>query len=256
MLRGKAKTKISGKKTARVTRKTKSKIIGKKTTKTRIRRTNAALFISALKKLSGDQQQLISNGKLRESLKWDLDKYERIKRQLKLDGTIIVGLGQGGSVGLAGGRDGPPLKVFISYSHVDETLKNSLLKHLEPLVRLSLISHWNFRELTPGVEWDPEINRELEKADIVLLLVSIDFINSKYCYDIELDVALDRHETGKCRVIPIVLRDCLWKRTPFSKLQALPRDGKPANSWSDLDEALTNVAEGIHLVAEEILASR
>ena len=96
----------------------------------------------------------------------------------------------------------------------------------------------------------------MENADIILILVSIDFINSKYCYDIELDRALERHAAGQCRVVPVILRGCLWQHAPFSKLQALPRDGKPATTWEDLDLALANVAEGIRLGAEDIIASR
>src|SRR5258708_7682501 len=83
-------------------------------------------------------------------------------------------------------------EVFISYSHADEKLKESFLKHLKPLERMNLISSWHDRKLLAGDDWGAEISQNLEKADVVLLLVSIDFINSKYCYDIELDRALER----------------------------------------------------------------
>jgi hypothetical protein len=90
----------------------------------------------------------------------------------------------------------------------------------------------------------------------VLLLVSIDFISSAYCYDIEMDRALERHEAGEARVIPIILRGCLWQYAPFSKHQALPKDAKAVSAWADQDEALTDVADGIRRVAEEILESK
>jgi len=135
-------------------------------------------------------------------------------------------------------------------------IKDVVLKHLKPLERMKLITEWHDRKLVAGDEWGEEINKNLENADIILILVSIDFINSKYCYDIELDRALERHASGHCRVVPVILRGCLWQHTPFSKLQALPRDGKPATTWEDLDLALANVAEGVRLVAEDILASR
>ncbi len=222
----------------------------------RTRRTYSETFLDNLQELSGDQQQLVSNPTLREALGWDENRYGRIKALLVSDGRIIVGLGYGGSVGLAAGRDSQSLDVFISYSHADEKLKDALLKHLKPLERMNLISGWHDRKLLAGDEWGEEINRNLEEADIVLLLVSIDFINSQYCYDIELDRALERHDAGSCHVVPVILRGCLWQHTPFSKLQALPRDGKPATSWPDIDDAFTNVAEGIRLLAEDILASR
>lgn len=118
------------------------------------------------------------------------------------------------------------------------------------------ISSWQDRKLLAGTEWGGEIDKQLEQADLVLLLVSIDFINSNYCYDIELDKALERHASGECRVIPIILRGCLWQHTPFAKLQALPRDGKPVSSFQDQDDALASVAEGVRLVAEEMIALR
>jgi TIR domain len=104
--------------------------------------------------------------------------------------------------------------------------------------------------------WDHVISQNLEKSDIVLLLVSIDFINSRYCYDVELDKALELHEQEKVAVIPIILRNCLWSSMPFAKLQALPKDGRAVNAWPDRDEALANVAEGVRQAAEQIRESR
>lgn len=222
----------------------------------RARRTLYELFLDKLQELSGEERPLVSNTTLREALRWNDERYKRIKAQLLSDGSIIVGRGYGGSVGLSADPDNHALKVFVSYSHVDEKLKDAVLKHLKPLERMKLITEWHDRKLLAGDEWGEEINQNLDSADIVLLLVSIDFINSKYCYDIELDRALERHEAGQCRVVPVILRGCLWQHSPFSKLQALPRDGKPATSWQDLDDALANVAEGIRLVAEDLLATR
>ena len=224
---------------------------------TRVRRTASELFLSKLTELSEGGKQLVSNPALRGALGWDEPRYKRIKAQLSAESAIIVGRGYGGSVGLAaGGGAGSTLKVFVSYSHADEGLKDAVMKHLKPLERMGLITAWHDRKLLAGDVWDKEISRNLEEADIVLLLVSIDFINSKYCYDVELDRALERDAEGSCRVVPVILRGCLWQHSPFAKLQALPRDGKPAASWPDLDEAFANVAEGIRAMAEDILANR
>jgi hypothetical protein len=220
------------------------------------RRTNAQLFMDKLAKLSGSEQKLVSNPSLREALGWNERRYSRIKAQLVGENRIIVGRGQGGSLALAGGRGNQALKVFVSYSHADEGLKNAVLSHLKPLERLNLIDQWHDRKLLAGDTWADGISSNLEKADIVLLLVSIDFINSKYCYDVELERALERHDEGSCRVVPIILRGCLWQHTPFAKLQALPRDGKPAVSWPDLDEALATVAEALRTLAEDLLTNR
>ena len=106
--------------------------------------------------------------------------------------------------------------------------------------------------MRPGDEWEEEISERLEEADIILLLISIDFINSNFCYDVELERALERHKDGAARVIPVILRSCHWQQTPFAKLQALPKEAKAVCSWLDRDEAFTDIAEGIRKVAEEL----
>jgi TIR domain len=222
----------------------------------RTRRTYAEIFIAKLEELSNGGQKLVGNGNLREALGWPDDRYDRIHGQLKEEGAIIVGRGQGGSVGLgevAGG--GNALKVFIAYSHIDKDLKSRLLGHLKPLERQGLISTWHDQEIRPGDEWDEEIADELDDADIILLLISVDFINSEYCADVELDRALELHANGDARVIPVILRSCLWNKMPFAKLQALPNDGHAINTWRDQDEAFVSVAESIRQIAEDMLSS-
>jgi hypothetical protein len=226
-----------------------------KRARTRQRRTYFDLFLDRLQELTVDQQ-LISNATLRDALGWDDSRYLRVRTQLLSNGQIIIGRGQGGSVGLAGGRDNQALKVFVSYSHADEKHKDAIIKHLKPLERMGLISEWHDRKLLAGDDFGAEISKNLEKADLILLLISIDFINSKYCYDLEMDRAIERHEEGSCKVVPVILRGCLWQHTPFSKLLAMPRDGKPVMSWPDVDEAYANVADGIRLAAEAIISIR
>jgi hypothetical protein len=227
----------------------------KKPKKERVRRTNAQLFLDALDDLAPGGERLIKNKTLREKLRWEEDKYKRVRRELADQKKIVVGRGWGGLVGVASSPGAKGLSVFISYTHPDETFKTDLLKHLEPLRRLGLIEAWHDRKIRAGDEWDKVISTNLKSADIILLLVSIDFINSPYCYDIEMELALDRHEEKKAIVIPIILRPCMWQQTPFAKLQALPRDARAVAIWPDRDEALVNVAEGIRRVAEERLES-
>jgi len=146
-----------------------------------------------------------------------------------------------------------PLKLFFSYSHEDEAFKNKLNKHLKMLQRLSVISAWQDRDISAGSEWEQEILGNLEQADIILLLVSDNFLASDYCWDKEMERALQRHEEGTARVIPIILKPVDgWYQAPFGKLQALPKDAKPISSWSNEDEAYTNIAAGIRKVAENM----
>jgi hypothetical protein len=140
----------------------------------------------------------------------------------------------------------------VSYSHSDEALHDELAKHLRPLEREGVIERWHDRRLTAGKEFDDEIDSILNRAGIILLLVSPDFIASEYCWSKELKRAMERHEAGEARVIPVILRPCDWKSTRFSKLLALPKDGKAVTSWTDRDTVLLEVARGIRAVASEI----
>lgn len=209
-----------------------------------------------LSELAPDHKTLVGNINLRAKLGWDDSRYNRVKSELLESRAIIAGRGQRGSVALSKTRGAKALSVFVSYSHEDEDLKTELLKHLAPLERLGQIDAWHDRKIKAGEEWDKVISKSLEGADIILLLVSIDFINSKYCYDIELEAALERHAKQLARVVPIILRNCLWQHTSFAKLPALPPDAKAVCSWQDRDEALTKVAEGIRQIGDELLESR
>lgn len=133
--------------------------------------------------------------------------------------------------------------IFFSYSHKDEALRDELEAHLSMLKHDGLISTWHDRRINPGDGVDDSISKNLELADIILLLVSSDFIGSWYCYSNEMKRAMERHAAGDARVIPIILRHCDWHSAPFGKLLAAPRDGKPVVSWPDRDEAMTDVAK-------------
>lgn len=141
---------------------------------------------------------------------------------------------------------------FYSYSHEDEKLRAKLETHLKILERQGLIASWHDRRIGAGEEWKGAIDTHLEEARIILLLVSASFIASDYCWDIEMKRAIERHDCGEATVIPIILRSCDWRKAPFAKLQALPRDGKPVDEWRTLNAGFKNVAEGIRRAIGEI----
>ena len=153
--------------------------------------------------------------------------------------------------------DGQPLEVFISYAHADQALKDELLKHLSPLQRRGLIAHWQDRDISAGAEWAGEIDARLNSADIILLLISPDFLHSDFCYEKEMTRALERHSAGECLVIPVFLRSCDWKGMAFGKLQGVPDDAVPVVSsrWSSPDDAFTRVAFAIRQVVERFQAA-
>lgn len=145
--------------------------------------------------------------------------------------------------------------LFYAYAHKDEQLVRGLETHLALLKRMGVISEWHDRKVGAGREWAAEIDEHLNAAKIILLLISPDFLASDYCYDIEVKRALERHEAGEARVIPVILRSTDWKGAPFSNLQALPSNAKPVTSWADRDEAFLNIAQGIRKAAEESVTS-
>src|SRR5712691_2268019 len=146
-------------------------------------------------------------------------------------------------------------KIFFCYAHEDEALLNKLKTHLRPLQRQGLIDVWYDRDIRAGTDWEQQIKAQLNTAQIILLLVSPDFMDSDYCYGIEMKRALERHEAKEAQVIPIILRPVHWEDAPFRKLQVLPTDGKPITLWPNHDEAFWDIAKGIRKVVKELIAS-
>lgn len=142
--------------------------------------------------------------------------------------------------------------VFFSYSHADEQLRNELEVHLAMLKREGIIDTWHDRRIDAGENIDHAIDERINRDDIILLLVSSSFLDSAYCFDVELERAMARHEAGEAVVIPVILRPCDWTRAPFGKLLALPTDGRPVTRWPDKDEAYLDIVQGIRRVAERI----
>jgi tetratricopeptide (TPR) repeat protein len=144
------------------------------------------------------------------------------------------------------------VSVFLSYAHEDELLLRQLEKHLSGLQRQELISTWHDRKIVPGTSWAGEIDAHLEQASVILLLVSADFLASGYCYQVEMQRALERHEAGEARIIPIIVRPADWRHAPFAQLQALPTDAKAITTWHNQDEAFVDVVAGIRRAIEDL----
>ncbi len=143
------------------------------------------------------------------------------------------------------------VRVFISYAHKDERLCNELIVHLKLMQRQGVIATWYDRKIEAGENWKEKIDENLERAEIILLLISPYFMASEYCYEKEMQRALERHESKEAEVIPIIVRDVSWKKAPFGKLQALPEKGKAVMLWgAKKDSAWRSVAEGIERAAE------
>ncbi len=143
-------------------------------------------------------------------------------------------------------------RVFVSYSHRDEELRDQLEVQLAMLKRQGLIDVWHDRRLLPGDHLDWTISEELDQAEIVLLLISPDFLASDYCYKIEKGRALERHREGSARLVSVILRPCDWMHTDLAQYLVTPMDGKPVTLWPNIDEAFLDVAKSIRCAIEEI----
>lgn len=145
-----------------------------------------------------------------------------------------------------------PIKILLCYARKDEMFVTRLRAHMSLLRRQGMVEVLHSRDIS-DIESEPELRQHLDAANIILLIVSADFLASDFCSDgKELIRAIERHERGEARVIPIIYRPCFWKRTPFGKLLALPTGGKPASNWGDFDFALQDITEGIDKAIKEL----
>lgn len=142
--------------------------------------------------------------------------------------------------------------LFFSYSHKDEDFRNEIETHLALLRRQGVISAWHDRRISAGSDFNAAISSELESAQIILLLISANFLASDYCFEVEMNRALEKHRDGSAVVIPVILHPCDWHSSPFGGLRATPTDGKPISMHANLQEALAIVAKDIREVAQGV----
>jgi len=146
-------------------------------------------------------------------------------------------------------------KLFFSYSHRDEELRNELETHMALLNRQGVISSWHDRRISAGSDFDKTISSELETSEIILLLVSAHFLASDYCYEEEMTRAIEKHTDGSAVVIPVILHPCDWHTAPFGHLRATPPDGRPVSMFANQHEALATIAKDVREAAKVITVS-
>lgn len=144
------------------------------------------------------------------------------------------------------------VKLYISYAPEDERLRNQLLRHLSLLVRNGIIESWDERQIRAGDKRDEEILKHLDDADIILCLLSANFMHSDFCYTIEMKRALERQKLGEVQIVPIILRAVDWKGTPLGDLQVLPRDynNRPIADRPNKDKVFGVVAQEIQRIID------
>jgi hypothetical protein len=146
----------------------------------------------------------------------------------------------------------PPLKVFLSYSHHDDDMRQRFVVHLSQLTRDGLIAPWSDRQIKPGDDWAGAIDENLNSAQIIILLASPDFLASNYINDVEMDRAMERDRKGEARVVPLILKPSDWQSTRFARLQALPTGGKPVVDWPSWDHGFDDAVAGLRRMVHEM----
>ncbi|HEY1352706.1 MAG TPA: toll/interleukin-1 receptor domain-containing protein [Ktedonobacteraceae bacterium] len=199
-----------------------------------------------------------------EMIKETLDTYLVLCRRLTLDlapdiAELVAHFPQSDLAGLPAPvpvrPPGKAIKVFISYALEDEQWCSLLLKHMQLLRREGYIEQWYRRQISPGMEWNDVICQQLDSSQLILLLISPDYMNSDYCYNIEMARALQRQAAHEAIVLPIILRPVDWRGAPAGQLKALPTDNRALTVWPDLDQALLSVVNEIRLAVVSLLES-
>ena len=149
-----------------------------------------------------------------------------------------------------------PVRVFVAYAHEDIAYRDRLVKIMVPWVRQGLVEVWADHKLAGGDVWDEKIKEALEEADLILILMSVDAIASEYIHGIELRRAMERHEQGSARVVPLIVRVCAWREeTWLGQVQAIPLGDTPIAEHTSADRAWDEVREQLKAVIEGLRAA-
>ncbi|MBE9157333.1 TIR domain-containing protein [Nodosilinea sp. LEGE 06152] len=147
---------------------------------------------------------------------------------------------------------GKTIFLYFSYAPADNALQIQLANHLTLLEHQSIITSWSSHKIFPGDDRTQTIHQQLNTADIILLLISPDAIADDTCYHLEIQRAIERHQSGEARVIPILLRPVDWQGAPFNQLDVLPKNHQPITTWPNPDQAFQEIAESIRTIAMEV----
>lgn len=141
-----------------------------------------------------------------------------------------------------------PLKVYYSYAQEDQDLQRELAKHFYPLVQAQMIETWQESDMHVGKEWEKEIEEKLMSSDIILMLLSSDFLFTDRINKLEIPLAINRHKNKKDAIllVPILLRNCFWGITPLGIFKSLPISGKPVSRYDDKDTAYTEITKEVY----------
>lgn len=139
------------------------------------------------------------------------------------------------------------IDIFIAYSQQDRDLMEQFKKQLSAAERIGLVDSWHDGEIEVGTDRELAAKKAMEKAEIVVLLLSANFFASEYLYEKEMTQALSLAEAGKATLIPVLLKECTWQLSPIAKLKILPENAIPITNeyWKTTDRAFKQVVDQI-----------
>jgi tetratricopeptide (TPR) repeat protein len=154
-----------------------------------------------------------------------------------------------------------PVRVFVSYAHEDRPWCDQLLLHLSGLRYTDQVNTFDDRDIEAGEAWEARLLQELDLADVIVLIVTANFLHSRFCTTVELTRALERYADDETRIVPIIADHCDWETLPLARFQALPKDEqqnlKPLSDWKDeVSKALAAIARTIRLLTERMQSAR
>lgn len=139
-------------------------------------------------------------------------------------------------------------QVFVSYSHKDEDWKHRIYTHLDVLQKNGRLKLWCDREIRAGSQWRDKIDAELSSAKVAVLVISPNFLASKFITEHEVPPLLQKHQQKGMELVPVLLRDCVWEEVDWLRnMQILPRDAKPVVSFQEsmVDAILADIARAV-----------
>jgi TIR domain len=142
------------------------------------------------------------------------------------------------------------MKIFISYSHVDRAWCDDLARQLLGIDRNIVSDVWYDKSIQPGDNWDAEIQKRMAMSDVIVLLISSNFVGAKFC-PFEAERALELKESNSCTIVPVLLRKCLYESLGLGRMDTSPHGSPPVDSpgWDGPDDALTQVANEVRAAA-------
>ncbi len=153
-------------------------------------------------------------------------------------------------------KNGSGKKMFISYAREDKDFVENLETHLHPLKTMGLVDTWIDSNLKPGEESNRLIEENLRSSDIILYMVSPNFLSSEYISNNERPWAEETRQRTGAIIVPVITRPCFWEGQDFAKFNAIPRHPDtnqltPIAKWEDKDMANLTVVKGLESIIRE-----